>query len=133
MNDPLRQKLAELIATYGPELCDDAHDLEALLRHYGGDYRRQINLIMGALREGVAADLIHARGGLPPGGMAALVTRLEENLGMTSEAAGWAVESWAAALGVTTMVAPAAALVPALGPRSGAAITIATAPALAPL
>lgn len=62
-------------------------------------------MLVGALRERVPAELISSGGGIPPGVLLGrLSARLENDLGLAPEAARWAVESWAVALG---MVAPA--------------------------
>jgi hypothetical protein len=103
MNDAPRRTLRELIARHGPGLCSDARRCEGLLRDLCGAHRREINILTGALRERVPLDLLAARNSVPRDLLLTrLSKRLEENLALTEEAAGWAVESWALALGVVS-------------------------------
>src|SRR5258708_21343068 len=101
MRDLPRQKLLDVIRQYGPSIAEDRRRLEALLAYLCGDeYRLEINLLMGALHEGVAKDLAGAQKGIPAHLLAEpLVLRLEDNLGVSAEAAQWAVDSWLQALG----------------------------------
>jgi hypothetical protein len=103
MNDAPRQTLRELVARHGPDLCSDARRCEGLLRDLSGEHRREINLIVSALKERVPLDLLAARGSVPHGVLLTrLSKRLEDQLAVTEQAARWAVESWALALGVVT-------------------------------
>jgi formylglycine-generating enzyme required for sulfatase activity len=103
MNDPPRQKLCELIAEYGRSLCDDPRRCEALLRDYCGQYKREIFVLMSALKERVVEELGAARQTVPPALLIArLAKRLHANLGLAEAFAQWAVESWALALGFIT-------------------------------
>ncbi len=101
MSDVPRQTLRELIARYGPGLCSDERRCEGLLRDLCGAHRREINILMGALRERVPLDLLAARNSVPRDLLLTrLAKRLEEHLALTEEAARWAVDSWALALGI---------------------------------
>ena len=102
MNDLPRHTLARVIAKHGRGICDTPKRVEALLRDLCGAYRREINIIMGALEERVAADLIAASAAAVPRAalLARLAARLRDNLAYTPEAARWAVETWAFALGI---------------------------------
>ncbi|MGK7874155.1 MAG: hypothetical protein AB4426_12830 [Xenococcaceae cyanobacterium] len=107
MNDIPRQKLQELIATYSHSLCDEPQRCEALLRDFCGQYRREISVLIGALKEGVVKDLITSLGSITSPStipqailLARLTKRLKDNLALTEEAADWGVQSWALALGV---------------------------------
>lgn len=103
MNDAVRQELARIIERHGKSLADDPRRCEAMLRDYCGQYKREINVLAGALKERVAADLTSASGVLPVKLLIArLVKRLQENLGYSEAASKWAVESWALALGVVS-------------------------------
>jgi formylglycine-generating enzyme required for sulfatase activity len=99
MHDLPRQVLCELLTKHGVSLCADPRRCEALLRDYCGRHKREIFILISALKERVAAELEHAT---PPLTllMASLAERLHANLGLTEEFAWWAVESWALALGV---------------------------------
>lgn len=101
MHDEPRQKLRELILEYGRSLCDDPRRCEALLKDYCGQYKREIFVLVSALRNRVADDLLRRSASVPqPILLARLNNKLVEELAMTAEAAHWAVESWALALGV---------------------------------
>ena len=88
MNDLPRQKLRELIATYGRELCDDARRCRAVLSdHCPGD-RREISVLASAQEEGVPADLLRSSGGLPWEALRSRLTRrLVDARGLSEEAA----------------------------------------------
>jgi hypothetical protein len=101
MNDAPRRTLRELVARHGPGLCSDARRCEGLLRDLCGEHRREINILVAALRERVPLDLLAGRNSVPTGLLLTrLSKRLEEHLALTEEAARWAVDSWALALGV---------------------------------
>lgn len=101
MNDLPRHTLARIIAEDGREICASPKRIEALLRDLCGQYRREINIIVGALEERVAADLIAAGNAVPREALLArLAARLRDNLAYTPEAARWGVETWAIALGI---------------------------------
>ncbi|MDG4595577.1 MAG: hypothetical protein P9F75_07760 [Candidatus Contendobacter sp.] len=99
MHDLPRQKLRDLIIEYGRSLCDDPRRCEALLKDYCGQYKREIFVLVSALKNRVAEDLINASAGVPLTlVMGRLSQRLEDELGLAENAARWAVESWALAL-----------------------------------
>lgn len=101
MNSLPRQKLCEVIAAYGRALCDDPRRCEGLLRDLCGEHRREIFVLINAVRERVAADLLSSQGSAPNEVLLARLTkRLEDNLALARDAARWAVESWAMALAV---------------------------------
>src|SRR5919199_645022 len=101
MEEVARQTLCELVATYGQALCRDARRCEGLLRDFCGQHRREIFVLVSAVREGVAADLLAPPGVVPRGAhLAQLSRRLEEHLALPPGAVSGAVEPWAIALGV---------------------------------
>ena len=103
MNDLPRHTLARIIAEDGREICDSPKRVEALLRDLCGAHRREINIIVGALEERVAADLMAAGSSVPKEVLLArLAARLRDNLAYTPEAARWGVETWAFALGISS-------------------------------
>jgi hypothetical protein len=106
MNDVPRQKLCELIATYGRSLCDDSRRCEGLLRDLCGEHRREIHVLVSALKERVAIDLVSSSASRLPHEvlLRRLTKRLRDNLGLAEDAARWAVDSWALALGVIASV-----------------------------
>jgi hypothetical protein len=110
MNAVARQTLTELVATYGHGLCHDPRRCEGLLRDFCGQYRREIFVLVQAAKAGIAAELLAPPGPAPaPALIGRLAKRLEEDLAFAPEAARWAVESWALALGVLAQPLPAPA------------------------
>ncbi len=106
MHDLPRQKLRELIVGYGRSLCDDPRRCEALLKDYCGQYKREIFVLVSALKSWVAEDLIKTSAGVPLAlVLGRLIQRLEDELGLAENAARWAVESWALALGMPVVPA----------------------------
>ena len=102
MHDIPRQKLSELLAKHGPDLCDDTRRLEGLLKDVlRNEYRRETNVLVSALREGVVHELRASTSGMPLAALAAKLTRqMCDNLALDEAAACWSVESWALALGI---------------------------------
>jgi hypothetical protein len=118
MNDLPRQKLCELIAQHGPQLCDDRKRCRNLLREQCGAFKEEIRALDEALREDVADELRAAPGAAPPERVARLTRQLQQELDWNEDVARWAVESWALALNVITpadLTPPPAAVA---GPRS---------------
>jgi hypothetical protein len=96
-----QQSLQDLVSAYGQSLCDDPRRCEALLRDLCGEHRRAIHILVSALRERVAADLLAPRVGVPTELLVRRLTqRLCDNVALAEDDAKWAVESWALALGV---------------------------------
>jgi len=100
MNNIPREKLQYIIAQYGRSICDDPKRCEALLRDLCPQYKREINVLIGALKDKTAAELMKASNAMPKEVIfARLVKRLYDNMGFAEEFCRWAVESWALALG----------------------------------
>ena len=94
MNDVPRQTLTHIIAKYGPAVCENPKRCEALLRDLCGEYRREVNILMGALEERVPPDLMNLGRGLPREALLARLTRrLQDHLAYTEDAARWAAET----------------------------------------
>ena len=107
MNDEPRLKLCELIVEYGRSLCNDPRRCEGLLKDYCGNHKREIFVLVSALKKNVTDDLLKSSAGVPQEMvMGRLRKRLADELAMTDEAAHWAVESWALALGFITVPTP---------------------------
>jgi hypothetical protein len=103
VNDFPRQKLTELIGQYGHSLCSDPRRCEGLLRDCCGDYRREVFILITALKDGIAEDLQSLSSRVPNEMLLLRLTkRLQNNSALTEDAAQWAVESWALALGILT-------------------------------
>jgi len=103
MNSLPRQKLCEIIAKYGYSLCEDPRRCEGLLRDLCGEHKREIFVLICALKERVADDLLASQDGIPREVLLSrLMKRLQDNLALSEDAARWAVETWALALGRTS-------------------------------
>jgi hypothetical protein len=95
-----RQKLCEIIARYGREVCEDPRRCEGLLRDLCGGHRPEIHVLMSALKERIATDVMNASASLPTEQLLSLLSkRLQDNLALERDSARWAVESWGLALG----------------------------------
>lgn len=103
LNNQPRQKLQQIIATYGPSICNKPTRCKGLLLDYCGKHRREVNILISALEEQVASDLLNMSTGTPYEVLQArLEKRLYENLGMAEQFARWGIQSWAIALGILT-------------------------------
>ncbi|HKQ51088.1 MAG TPA: WD40 repeat domain-containing protein [Pyrinomonadaceae bacterium] len=99
MNELVRQKLREVVLKHGRPPLHDPRLCESLLKDYCGQYKKEIFVLVCAVREQVAADLLTSEGSMPREMLHALLSkRLQNNLALTEEASRWAVESWAQAL-----------------------------------
>jgi len=108
VNDLPRQKLCEIIAyrdaitaKTGRDVLNDSRLCKAFLLDLCGEHKREISVLVVAMEERVAADLQKSQSGVP---LELLLTRLTkrlvDNRALAEDAARWAVESWALALGV---------------------------------
>jgi len=99
VNDLPRQKLCEIITTYGHGLCEDVRKTEALLRDFCGEHKREIFVIITALEKGVVSNLLASqKDGLWEVTLNRLTKRLQDECSLIKDDARWAVESWALAL-----------------------------------
>ena len=113
MEPIVRDTLRQLIVQHGRALCDDPPRCEAMLRDLCGQHKPEIALLITALQQRVPAALLANAAGLPS---ALLVDQLRQRLArelfLTAEAAQWAVETWALALGLSDGPAGPPALAP---------------------
>ena len=101
MRDFPRQKLGELIATYGSSLCDNPMRCRSLLLDSSSNYQLEVDVLINALEEGIVPELRQSTGSMPYVQLLARAARrLQDRRGMTDVAARWAVNSWALALGI---------------------------------
>jgi len=105
MNPVAQQKLVELIKRFGPDVAADSRRCEALLRDFCGDqHLREVHVLVCAVRDGVASELLSYSGGTPKTVLLTrLATRLHDNYGIAEPLSHWAVESWALALGLVSL------------------------------
>ena len=120
MADQPRQTLCDLIQRFGADVATDPKRCEALLKDLlPNSFKREINALVSAVREGVPSELRQPTGGTPlPAVVVQQARKLHEDLGLDQSLAEWAVRTWAVALGVKLTVAnPPAAKTPAPVPK----------------
>jgi flagellar biosynthesis GTPase FlhF len=101
VNDTPRHVLCNLIQKYGTSLCDDRGRCSGLLHDFCGAHKAEIAVLLTALEETVPLALItQSKTTSPRMLIGRLVKRLQDDRHLTDEAAHWAVESWALALGI---------------------------------
>lgn len=99
MNEGVRQKLCEIVAKHGRSPLSDARLCESLLKDYCGQYKKEIFVLVCAVREQIALDLLKSQEGVPREMLhTLLVKRLQNNLALTGDASRWAVEAWEQAI-----------------------------------
>ena len=103
MNPIPRQKLKEIIEKYGPSLCEDPNRCEGLLKDHCGSYRREIFVLVSALKDGAVSELLGTHSKVSPDLLfPKLIQRLTDNLGFSKDVAQWTIDTWVLALGVTS-------------------------------
>jgi HEAT repeat protein len=101
MNEQAARILKTLVARYGTSVALDPLRCEGLLRDTCTRCNREIFVLVNAIRQQVTADLLAPRHSLPPSLFRGfLAKRLRDELAFSDEAAHWAVDTWAEALGV---------------------------------
>lgn len=107
MADQPRQTLCDLIQRFGSDLASDPKRCEALLKDLLlNGFKREINALVSAAREGVPSELRQPTGGAPlPAVVVQQARKLHDDLGLDQSLAEWAVQSWASALGIKVAVA----------------------------
>jgi len=107
MNQQPLQILRDWINTQGPGVCDDPRQVEAYLKDFCGQHKREIFVLVQAIREKVVADL--RQGPTPPFTpeifQARLAQRLHDNLGLSEDIARWTVAGWCEVLGIAVAIA----------------------------
>lgn len=99
MNDLVKKKLVEIVLKHGRKPLSDPRLCESLLKDYCGQYKKEIFVLVCAVREQVASDLLTSQGSMPREMLySLLIKRLQNNLALTEEASKWAVETWSLAL-----------------------------------
>ena len=91
----VQQTLLRLVQKYGRGIYDEPARCEAMLRDLCPECRREIFLVVAALKERVVSDLMLFGGATPDDVLVARNTRrLQDGLGLSEVSARWAVESW---------------------------------------
>jgi len=89
------QKLGEILIAHGRPPLTDPRLCENLLKDYCGEYKEEISILVCAVRERIAIDLLISRDGIPRDLLRSLlISRLRKNGSLSESAAQWAVDSW---------------------------------------
>jgi hypothetical protein len=95
-----REKLAELLGTYGVDLSRDPRRVKGLLQDLVPGHRREQLVLVAAAEDGIPDRILSASGTLPAEGLVArLASEFAARHAFSASAALWAVQSWAWALG----------------------------------
>jgi hypothetical protein len=98
-DESVPQTLGEILIRHGLAPLADARLCENLLKDYCGAFKEEISLLVLAVRERVASDLLVSQDGLQRDLLRRLlVKRLRKGRTLNEGDARWAVESWARAI-----------------------------------
>ena len=98
-DESVPQTLGEILIRHGPAPLTDAKLCENLLKDYCGAFKEEISLLVLAVRERVASDLLVSQDGLQRDLLRGLlVKRLRKGRTLNEGDARWAVEAWARAI-----------------------------------
>ncbi|MCK9632048.1 MAG: HEAT repeat domain-containing protein [Methanoregula sp.] len=101
MNEQPARILKSMVERYGPSIACDPLRCEGLLRDTCPRCNKEIFVLVNAVRQHVPSDLLNPRHSLSPSLFRGfLVRRLQDELAFSDEAAQWAVDTWARALGL---------------------------------
>ena len=93
MNDLPRQKLKEIIIQHGRSLCENPQRCEVFLNNYCGEYKREMFLIISALKQAFAKDLLNFNYINIELLVVRLLKKIQNDPGLAQEATHCAVES----------------------------------------
>ena len=98
---PIKDKLCEILDDYGHDLADDHKRLKGLLKDLCHRNIKEVNILVLAVEHGVVSQLRRRATSCPPQILfAQCQTLIETTIGLDPKVAKWAVETWAAAIGV---------------------------------
>lgn len=99
LDEFVTQKLSEILSKHGQSSLTDARLCENLLKDYCGEYKDEISLLVSAVKERIAIDLLVSHDGLPRNLLRdLLIKRLRKNRSLSEGEARWAVDSWSQAI-----------------------------------
>jgi hypothetical protein len=99
LDESVPQQLGEILIKHGLSPLTDPKLCENLLRDYCAPFKEEISLLVLAVRERVASDLLVSQDGFDRELLRALlVKRLRKSHSLSEADARWAVDSWALAI-----------------------------------
>ena len=94
-DDEPKLALCKIVETYGRGILREPQRLEAMLRDVCPGSRREVFLLVAAVKEQIVTDLVVSLDVVPEDLLVARgARRLSESLGLTEDSARWAIESW---------------------------------------
>ncbi len=100
MNNEVRDKLKELVATYGSdEISTNMKRTEGFLRDYCGNHKLEITVLISTMKHKIPEEINAKDDSINQLKISRFVKRIQDNEGTVEEYAKWAVESWVVALG----------------------------------
>jgi C-terminal peptidase prc len=103
MNEFARQQLCAMVASQGPGVVEDPRRVRGLLGDLCPGLKREVHVLATALEQGVVRELAGSSDAVPWEAVCGrLVRRMTDEMGLAPEAARWAVDAWAEALGKKT-------------------------------
>jgi hypothetical protein len=102
MNDLVKETLKKLIKEHGESLCSNINRLKGLLYDACPSYRKEINVLILAVQEGLIAEL--KKSGISEVYLHSLSSRLHNATGIDKAFAEWSIRTWAEALGIGLFV-----------------------------
>ena len=92
------QRLGEILIRHGRATLGDARLCENLLKDYCGQYKEEISLLVGAVKERIPVDLLLSDGVPRELLRTLLIKRVRRNAALSEGDARWVVDSWSLAL-----------------------------------
>ena len=105
-SNDIRRTLRGIIREYGPGACEPPSRMRGFLNDLCPEQKAEINLLIAALTVCPIAYFQAVKKGQVERLLVLKIEALRYDLSITAEAAHWAVESWALALGVVEMPLP---------------------------
>jgi len=99
MDDRVREILKERVLL-DKSLCNNFQKCRGILADLCPGANKEINVLIQAMKQGVVKEIGNVSKGIPIDILLnRLIKKLEDNIGLSTEASSWAVESWAIVLG----------------------------------
>ncbi|MGE0085306.1 MAG: DUF1566 domain-containing protein [Desulfococcaceae bacterium] len=100
---PLLQQLKYIITHYGCSVIYEPRRCMALLKDLCPEHKREVNVLVSALKEDIPHDLLSMNASMPAElTLSRLRKRLYDDLGIAEEFSHWAVETWKLALEIAS-------------------------------